>query len=149
MELNWQLKTFDELTNHEVYRILHLRNRIFAVGQQSIYIDIDNYDQKALHLCALYNNEIIAYARIFRSGVKIEPATFGRVLVDDAFRKHNLGRELVKRCINALHKDFNENTIQIEAQLYLQLFYEDFGFKAISEPYVEDNIPHVKMILNF
>lgn len=147
MRLNWLVKTFDELTNHEVYRILHLRNRIFAVDQQSIYLDADNYDQKAIHLCAYHNNQIVAYARIFLNGAKIQSATFGRVLVDEAFRRHNIGKELVKRCIDILHKDYNENQIQIEAQLYLQLFYESFGFKTTGEPYVEDNIPHIRMTL--
>ncbi len=149
MTIDWQLKSFDELTNYEVYEILHLRSRIFIVDQQSIYIDPDNYDQKALHLCAFSSNKIIAYARLFRSGDKIESATFGRVLVDQSLQKQGIGRELVSRSIAILHQEYNENTIQIEAQLYLQKFYSDYGFIPIGEPYIEDNVPHIRMVLHF
>lgn len=149
MTIDWQLKTFDELNNYEVYEILRLRNRIFIVGQQSIYLDADNYDLKAMHLCAFHDNKIIAHARLFRSGEKIVPATFGRVLVDEHFRKYGIGRELVKRSIDTLHLKYKEDTIQIEAQLYLRDFYGDFGFTPSGEPYIEDNIPHIRMIRNF
>ncbi|WP_256682515.1 GNAT family N-acetyltransferase [Klebsiella michiganensis] len=33
----------------------------------------------------------------------------------------------------------------IGAQEYLQAFYESFGFKAISDVYLEDDIPHIDM----
>lgn len=149
MTIDWQLKHFDELTNRELYEILHLRDRIFVVEQQSIYIDADNYDQKAIHLYALHENRIIAYARAFKSGDKMALATFGRVLVDESFRRNGLGRELVRRSIEILSKYYNEHTIEIEAQLYLQKFYSDYGFKVIGEPYIEDNVPHIRMILHF
>ncbi len=37
--------------------------------------------------------------------------------------------------------------IRISAQSYLEKFYGSFGFKTVSEPYMEDNIPHVEMLL--
>ena len=39
-----------------------------------------------------------------------------------------------------------DTDIHISAQCYLQQFYQDLGFKAASEPYLEDDIPHLKMI---
>lgn len=38
--------------------------------------------------------------------------------------------------------------IKIGAQNYLRSFYESFGFEAVSDVYLEDNIPHIDMILN-
>jgi ElaA protein len=32
--------------------------------------------------------------------------------------------------------------------LYLKKFYESFGFLQCSETYLEDDIPHIKMIRN-
>jgi ElaA protein len=35
----------------------------------------------------------------------------------------------------------------IEAQSYAREFYEKFGFRQVSEEYLEDGIPHIQMIL--
>jgi len=37
--------------------------------------------------------------------------------------------------------------IRISAQKYLEKFYGSFGFGTVSEPYLEDGIPHVEMLL--
>ncbi|MFT7295074.1 MAG: ElaA protein, partial [Pseudohongiellaceae bacterium] len=31
---------------------------------------------------------------------------------------------------------------------YLEKFYQDIGFKVESEPYMEDDIPHIQMRLD-
>jgi ElaA protein len=38
--------------------------------------------------------------------------------------------------------------VRISAQQYLEKFYRDFGFATVSEPYLEDGIPHVEMVLS-
>ena len=40
------------------------------------------------------------------------------------------------------------NAIVMSAQLYLVDFYQDFDFVVYGEQYLEDNIPHIKMIRN-
>ena len=40
---------------------------------------------------------------------------------------------------------FKTNEIVISAQLYLEKFYTNLGFKTEGEPYLEDDIPHIKM----
>ncbi len=35
--------------------------------------------------------------------------------------------------------------IRIAAQMYLERFYEGFGFRRVTEPYLEDEIWHVDM----
>lgn len=37
--------------------------------------------------------------------------------------------------------------IKIQAQAYLEQFYQSFGFKPLSSVYLEDNIPHLDMLL--
>ena len=39
-----------------------------------------------------------------------------------------------------------EHTIEISAQTYLQKFYNDLGFKATGEEYLEDGLPYVRMV---
>lgn len=52
----------------------------------------------------------------------------------------------MKEGIEVAKREFNAKQIYIEAQVYAIPFYEKFNFKIISEPFLEDGIPHVKMI---
>ena len=36
--------------------------------------------------------------------------------------------------------------IRLAAQMYLEAFYEEFEFRRVSDPYLEDNIWHVDML---
>ena len=51
--LNVIIKSFEELTTQELYRVLQLRSEIFVVEQNCVYQDMDNKDQKALHVLDL------------------------------------------------------------------------------------------------
>ena len=48
-------KPFEALTLDELYQLLRLRSEIFVVEQDCVYQDIDNKDQKALHVLSLEN----------------------------------------------------------------------------------------------
>ena len=43
-------KTFYELNIQELYQILRLRSEVFVVEQDCVYQDIDEKDQKAIHI---------------------------------------------------------------------------------------------------
>jgi ElaA protein len=43
---------------------------------------------------------------------------------------------------------FKCSRIRIGAQVYLTAFYASLGFVATGEPYLQDGIPHIEMILN-
>jgi ElaA protein len=40
-----------------------------------------------------------------------------------------------------------EGPLRIGAQRYVEQFYAELGFVTASEPYDEDGIPHVEMVL--
>ena len=44
------IKSFSELNIQELYQILRLRSEVFVVEQDCVYQDMDNNDQKAIHL---------------------------------------------------------------------------------------------------
>jgi ElaA protein len=124
-----------------------LRSEVFVVEQNCAYQDLDNKDQKALHLIVEENNKIIAYTRIFKKGKFFINSNIGRVLVKKEHRGKNLGKKIMIKSIEHLKKDKTQNKIELSAQKYLIKFYLEIGFKKIGEEYLEDNIPHVKMIL--
>lgn len=144
--INWKIKPFNELSLQELYLVLKLRSIVFVVEQNCVYQDIDGKDQKALHLIGEYNNEIVAYARLFKSGDYFENASIGRVVIHPDARDKKFGHEMMRQAIAGLESHFNETKITISAQLYLQKFYESHGFVVQGETYLEDDIPHVEML---
>ena len=48
------IKTFNELSTQDIYSMLQLRSEIFVVEQNCAYQDIDDKDQKALHLSLIH-----------------------------------------------------------------------------------------------
>lgn len=145
MPISWKTKTFDELSTQELYQILRLRSEVFVVEQNCVYQDIDNKDQKALHLFGIVEGEIIAYSRLFKPGDYFEFSSIGRVVVAEKNRDKNFGHELIDQSILEINRRFNVQNITISAQLYLKKFYESHGFVATSETYLEDDIPHIEM----
>lgn len=147
--LNIVTKTFNELTTNELYAILQLRSEVFVVEQDCVYQDIDFKDQKALHVIGFKADKIVAYTRIFKPGDYVDRSSIGRVIVNQTERKHKYGYTIMEASIAAIKTCFNETEIHISAQCYLKKFYNSLGFKEIEEEYLEDGIPHIKMIGNY
>ena len=142
----WITKSFSELTTTELDEIYKIRLAIFVVEQNCVYQDIDGKDQKAFHLFAKKEGEIIAYTRLFKPGDYYTEASLGRVLVTKSYRGTGLGHQLIDESIKALEKLCGKVAIKIGAQLYLKDFYEKHNFKQISDTYIEDGIPHIHML---
>lgn len=139
------VKRFHELTVDELYRLLKLRADVFVIEQACLFQDLDDCDQKALHIWLEDGGEITAYARVVDRGVKSPQVSIGRVIA--ARRGCGLGAEVVRAAIEAARGYFCADRIYIEAQDYARGFYERLGFYTISEPFEEDGIMHVKMLL--
>ncbi|WBX71223.1 GNAT family N-acetyltransferase [Tenacibaculum retecalamus] len=144
--MDFKVKKFQELTTSELYEILQLRSEVFVVEQDCVYQDIDFKDQKALHVLGLKDDKIIAYTRLFDSKQYFDTPSIGRVIVKDTERKFGYGHDLIKASIQAIFNNYEERIITISAQTYLQKFYESHGFKQVGEGYLEDGIPHIKMV---
>ncbi|MBM7453214.1 ElaA protein [Acholeplasma morum] len=140
-------KTFDELTNQELYEILELRSLVFVVEQNAIYQDLDGKDQASTHFFIKENNKVVAYIRTLPKGIKFEDsASLGRVVTNKDVRHSGYARSLINKGIEHLLN--TESSIVIEGQAYLRAYYESFGFRVISDLYLVDGIDHYKMILN-
>ena len=144
--MNTVIKNFSELSTEEIYKILKLRSEVFVVEQNCVYQDIDEKDQKAVHLFLEKNNEIMAYTRIFKKGDYYEEnPSIGRVVVSKKERGKKLGKEIMIKSINFIKKELKERKIELSAQKYLDKFYKDLDFYSEGEDYLEDGIPHQRM----
>lgn len=142
------VKKFTELTTIELYYILQLRSEVFVVEQKCIFQDLDNKDQIAYHVLGVKNEEIISYARVFNSGDYFSKPSIGRIIVKKEKRNFKYGYQLVEESIRFIDNNFQEKTIIISAQKYLTGFYNSLGFIQQGEGYLEDGIPHIKMVKN-
>ena len=142
--------TFEQLTPCELYEILRARQEVFTVEQNCVYQDLDGKDQYSWHLSG-WNSEseapaLLAYLRLVPPGRKYAEPSIGRVLTRKNVRGTGVGRELMRQGVDYTWLQFPGSAIRISAQLYLQRFYEEFGFVQSSEQYDEDGIPHIEML---
>jgi ElaA protein len=145
--IQFKISAFNELSVQELYKVLQLRSEVFVVEQNCVYQDIDGKDEKAHHVLGFYNNELVAYTRLFDAGISYQNASIGRVLVKQCYRDKNWGHDLMRFSIQAIQDLYNKTAITIGAQEYLKKFYESHGFKQTSQTYLEDGIPHIEMQL--
>lgn len=134
METAYYTKSFKELTNDELYRILQLRSEVFVVVQNCVFQDIDNKDQESYHLLCYVDGVIAGYIRLLPAGLSYKEISIGRVVTATAFRGKGLGKELMQKSIEACEKLFKGNTIRIGAQRHLSKFYNSLGFIESGDP---------------
>lgn len=144
--ITWHFKTFDQLTQKELYEIIRLRIEVFVVEQDAPYQDTDRKDYDSFHIFGTLEDEVVAYARLIPAGITYDEPCLGRVVTAENVRRDGYGRTVVTLGLEAMKTQFGTTACRISAQLYLQEFYESFGFKQVSEVYLEDGLPHIEMV---
>ncbi len=140
------IKHFNELTNGELYDILKARVDVFVVEQKCPYPEIDGKDKDAYHMVLRNEHGIAAYLRVLKSGVSFPEPALGRILTTR--RGEGLGARIVSEGIKFAEEKLGAEKIRIEAQVYARGFYEKLGFRQCSEPFMDDGIEHIEMILD-
>lgn len=142
--MNFISKKFDELTVYELYEILKSRSEVFLLEQNIICQDMDGVDCESLHCFLWQDGRVIACLRAYYSGK--DTVKIGRVLTLTHGQGH--GRLLMIEALKAIREKMPCKNIVVSAQTQALGYYERCGFKVISDEYLEEGIPHVKMILN-
>lgn len=140
------VKRFEELTLKELYEILRLRSAVFVVEQTCPYQDIDNKDQSAIHLWLSDEDGIAAYLRVMDRGVYDEEVAIGRVI--SLRRRRGYALQLLQEGVRVAREAFGAQLISVEAQVYARSLYEKAGFRQASGEFLEDGIPHIRMLLD-
>lgn len=140
---------FVELTAYMLYDILALRQEVFVVEQNCPYQDCDGKDQDSWHLMGRNEEgDLICYTRLLPTGLAYpDYPSIGRVVSSPKARGTGAGKILMQKSIAQCHDLFGNIPIKIGAQSYLLAFYEGLGFVSTGEAYLEDGIPHTKMVL--
>lgn len=138
-------KSFNELNTEELYEILKSRAEIFVIEQNINYLDMDDVDYDSLHCFFMENHRIIAYLRAFYQNRDKKIVKIGRVLT----LKHGngIGNALMLQALQAIKEKFKCEKVMVDAQKHAVGFYEKFGFKIISDDFLEEGIVHIRMEL--
>ncbi len=138
--------TFDELTNLQLYEIMRLRQDVFVVEQRCLFTDLDGRDITASHLLLERDDRLVACCRILPPTNAEQESEIGRFVVPPLHRREGLGHELMKHAVRNCRQFYPGQAIRIRAQSHLIAFYEQHGFCAIGQEYVEDGIPHTDLV---
>lgn len=139
-----EIKRFKDLSQEELYLILHARQEVFAVEQNIAYQDLDYLDQHSSHIFIKDGHNLAAYLRVIDAGAKFKETSIGRVLTLKDYRGKGYGRKLMEETLKFIEgqKAF---PVRIDAQQYLSRFYESLGFEKTSEPFILEGISHIEM----
>lgn len=148
ISLTFTCLPFPSLTPQELYDIMALRQEVFVVEQNCAYLDADGRDIHAWHLMG-HNNagRLLCYTRLLPKGISyMDYMSIGRVVSSPIARGTHAGKAVMLKSIEMCFTLFGRADIKIGAQTYLLKFYEGLGFHSTGEEYIEDGIPHTKMI---
>jgi ElaA protein len=87
-----------------------------------------------------------ACLRVVDPGVNYPEPSIGRVVTAREARGGGVGRALMEQGLARCHQVWPGRAVRISAQAHLQRFYGSLGFVAVSEVYLEDDIPHIEML---
>ena len=146
MTVAWSWLPFDRLSLRELYALMALRQTVFVVEQRCAYLDADGRDPLAHHLLGWRDESLVAALRVFPpDGEGL--VWLGRVVTSPAVRGTGLGRPLVREGLRRAEETFGFTPVRIGAQAHLERFYASVGFAVCGPGFMEDDIPHVPMIL--
>lgn len=141
--MKFYVKTFEALTNTQLYEILKSRCEVFMLEQNIICQDMDDVDYRSLHCFFEDAGRVIAYLRAYMDETDNKAYHIGRVLTLKRGAGH--GRALMQKSMEILFAQGIE-TICLHAQTQAVGFYKKLGFTVVSEPFMEEGVEHVTMV---
>lgn len=127
-----------------LYRILRLRVDVFVVEQACAYPELDGRDLEpgARQVWIEADGEVLATLRMLRDDDD-RTVRIGRVATAAVARSRGLARQLMDEALRRAAG----LTVVLDAQSQLQDWYARFGFVPSGPEFIEDDIPHVPMVL--
>ncbi|MEI4518827.1 GNAT family N-acetyltransferase [Pseudomonas glycinis] len=147
MTIEWICKHHRDLGKEQLYALLKLRSDVFVVEQKCAYPDLDGQDLEGdtHHLMGWEDDQLMAYLRLLDPESQGGDVVIGRVVTASAGRGKGLGHAMMEQALKQAEKHWPQVPIYLSAQAHLQGYYGKYGFVAVGEEYLEDDIPHIGM----
>jgi predicted GNAT family N-acyltransferase len=141
---NSPLKIKMVTTAYEGMTVAYIRYKVF-IEEQKIDVDeeFDGTDMTAVSFLLFLDHVPIGTMRYLKDEQgHIHP---GRIAILKAYRNKGYGRKLMAWFDTYIVGLYRHVTIKIHAQRYLQTFYENLGYQAYGQPFIEAKIEHIAM----
>ena len=127
-------------------QLKNIREKVFIQEQKvTPQLEWDGMDEKAMHFLVFNDKAAIGCARAI---VIKDHMQLGRMAVLKEYRGQGIGSALLEKAMT-IAKLNQLSAIYISAQCHAIDFYKKFGFEVKSDIYLDAEIPHRDMTLDF
>ncbi|WP_164670399.1 GNAT family N-acetyltransferase [Virgibacillus doumboii] len=130
-------------TSEERQQAFNVRTNVF-VNEQNVPpdIELDAFDEEAIHLIGFENDTPIAASRVrfVDAYGKLE-----RICVLRDRRGNFYGKQLIQEMEDIIVNE-GYTKAKLNAQTHALDFYRNLGYKIVSEEFMDAGIPHVTMV---
>ena len=127
-------------------QLKNIREKVFIQEQKvTPQLEWDGMDEKAIHFLVFNDKAAIGCARAI---VIKDHMQLGRMAVLKEYRGQGIGGALIEKAVTTAKLN-QLSAIYISAQCHAIDFYKKFGFEVTSDIYLDAEIPHRDMILDF
>ena len=144
MENNLKIEIVKWIDEHE--SLTMIREKVFIKEQKvTPQLEWDGIDEKAIHFLVYKDEKAMGCARAL---VIENHMQLGRMAVLKECRGEGIGSNLIEKAVTTAKLN-QLSSIYISAQCHAIDFYKKFGFKVTSDIYLDAEIPHRDMKLEF
>ncbi|WP_078592901.1 GNAT family N-acetyltransferase [Evansella clarkii] len=136
-------KITEEADLQEAFRI---RRAIFVEEQkvplEDEFDEFDSLSSECDHVLVIYDNAPAGTGRIrtVDDAGKLE-----RICILKPYRSFGLGKEIVKG-LEEIAAEKELSKVKLHGQTHAEGFYQKLGYETVSDPFMEDGIPHIVMV---
>jgi predicted GNAT family N-acyltransferase len=144
MKNNLKIEIVKWIDDHT--QLKNIREKVFIQEQKvTPQLEWDGMDEKAIHFLVFNDKAAIGCARAI---VIKDHMQLGRMAVLKEYRGQGIGSALLEKAMT-IAKLNQLSAIYISAQCHAIDFYKKFGFEVKSDIYLDAEIPHRDMTLDF
>ncbi|MEK3881275.1 GNAT family N-acetyltransferase [Paenibacillus sp. PL2-23] len=130
-------------TQEELKEAFRIRTEVFVQEQGvSPEIEIDEHEEAASHVIVSYDGRPVGAGRVRQVE---DVAKLERICVLAPYRKHQAGAAIMAE-LESIARERGLGKAKLHAQTQAAGFYSKLGYAADGEEFMEDGIPHIRMI---
>ncbi|MGM0882827.1 MAG: GNAT family N-acetyltransferase [Bacillota bacterium] len=130
-------------TEEQLEDAFSVRKTVF-VKEQGVAdeVELDEYEDISDHVVIYDENKPVGTGRV---RIVEDTAKLERICVLASHRKHHLGKAIMNE-LEAIAIEKGLTKAKLHGQVQAAAFYEKLGYETASDVFMEENIPHVKMV---